>query len=73
MLYVSYPCTAIDAWTRIRDELELQGMASVVPIDPVLDRSTWRFETRIDGLPAKTELALTLKFNSGKDVESWRA
>lgn len=57
MLHVSYPCTAIDAWLRIRDALEQVGMASILPADPVLKRSAWRFETRIEGLPATTELS----------------
>ncbi|MCW3641338.1 hypothetical protein [Burkholderia cenocepacia] len=69
MMHVSYPCTAINAWTRIRDALKQQGMAGIVPTNPKLDRSIWQFETRIDGMSPQQELALLVMFVDDEEID----
>jgi hypothetical protein len=70
MLVCSYPCTATDAWSRIIDALQRHGTAGVVPSDPVRDvtPNAWTFQTTIEGLTAKQELLLVVKFLEDKDL-----
>ncbi|MFX1670843.1 hypothetical protein PWR63_00790 [Paraburkholderia sp. A2WS-5] len=68
MLRFTYPCTTVDAWSRIIDALDFHRMAGVVPSDPILDRSTWRFETRIQRLTSAQEMLLAIKFSCDKDI-----